>query len=591
MYGIIRVSWAVVLAGAGFAGGGLRAEVSISSLAPSLPSPQKIGTAVTFTATAADTDAGDLRYRFRVRPAGGTYSTMIDYGVSNQFNWMPIESEGTYEIEVSVRNRATGSTASQDISFAVTPGATSLPLASATTHPMVALYSAPACPAGSSMKVFFKRAFDGIWRSTSAKPCNGTSTMNFLVAGMLMNSTYVLRGEIMTGEQLTAVPDAYFSVPNVDAPVTPARSVLSLDPWTTYAEGATLFYPLTQRPFAVDGNGNLLWYLAGSLPMNFHGTRPFPGGNQGALFDDYGPNLERAGFREYDLTGTTVKQTTVERINDQLAALGKNTISSIHHEVRKLANGDYLMLGMVEVISDAQGANTDVLGDMILVLDGDLQVKWTWDSFEHLDVTRPAVLNETCSTGVSGCVVLKAPVANDWTHGNSLALTPDGNILYNSRHQDMAYKIAYANGTGDGSVIWRLGMGGDFTIQSTDPYPWFSHAHDLEFEGSNAISLFDDGNTRVSQSGGNSRGQVLQIDETNRTATLQVNADLGTFSAALGSAQLLSNGNLLFDAGLIPPQQTQAIETNPAGSVVSILEFDDFVYRTFRMPDLYSAPY
>jgi len=275
-----------------------------------------------------------------------------------------------------------------------------------------------------------------------------------------------------------------------------------------------------------------------------------------------------------------------------LAALGKRTINTVHHDVRRLANGNYLILGMVEVITDAQGPNTDVLGDMILVLDTNLQVVWTWDTFDHLDVNRQAVLGETCTSGVSGCSVLKAAVANDWTHGNSIALTPDGNILYNSRHQDMAYKISYANGTGDGSVMWRLGKDGDFAWQSSDPYPWFSHAHDVDYAAgsSNKISLFDNGNTRVSQFGGHSRGQVLQIDETNRTVTPLLNADLGVFSAAVGSAQILSNGNVLFGAGLLPPFQAQAIETGSTGAINSVLEISSWVYRTFRMPDLYSAP-
>ena len=70
-----------------------------------------------------------------------------------------------------------------------------------------------------------------------------------------------------------------------------------------------------------------------------------------------------------------------------------------------------------------------------------------------------------------------APVANDWTHGNSLQLTPDGNILYSSRHQDWIIKIDYRDGTGTGNILWRMGPGGDFTFNNVnhDPWPWFSH--------------------------------------------------------------------------------------------------------------------
>ena len=41
------------------------------------------------------------------------------------------------------------------------------------------------------------------------------------------------------------------------------------------------------------------------------------------------------------------------------------------------------------MLTGVQGKGTvDVLGDMILVLDRDLQVVWTWDAFDHLDPHR-----------------------------------------------------------------------------------------------------------------------------------------------------------------------------------------------------------
>ncbi len=588
---VLRTLKAVLAMSVVAGGAAARAEVSLSALTPSLASPQPVGTAVTFTAEAAGEAAADLRYRFRARAAGGDWQTVIDYGVSNAFVWMPSDSEGAYDVEASVRSRTSGSTAALTVSFLVTPRATAGPVASPTSHPMVALYSAPPCAAGSTIKVFFKRAFDGIWRSTSAKPCNGTSTMNFLVAGMLTNSTYILRGEVTAGDQVKVLPDAEFPVPRVEPPTPAVRTVLSLDPLTTYAEGATLIGTLAGRPFAVDSNGSVLWYYPGDLPKTLYTVRALPDGNQLAIFYNDTADLTTSGFREYDLAGTTVRQTTAERVSDQLIALGKRPINAIHHDVRRLPDGNYLMLGMVEVLTDVQAPGTDVLGDMILVLDSNLQVLWTWDTFDHLDLTRRAVLNETCVNGAGGCSVLKAPVANDWTHGNSVALTPDGNILYNSRHQDLAYKISYAGGTGDGSILWKLGKDGDFTWQSSDPYPWFSHAHDVDFDGSpNVLSLFDNGNTRVTQFGGHSRGQVIQLDEANRTVNFLENADLGLFSVAVGSAEVLSNGNAVFDAGLLPPSQARIIETDPAGALVSILEIDSWVYRAFRMPDLYSAP-
>ena len=61
-------------------------------------------------------------------------------------------------------------------------------------------------------------------------------------------------------------------------------------------------------------------------------------------------------------------------------------------------------------------------------------------------------------------------------------------------------KIDYANGTGDGHIVWTLGQGGNFTLVNTadpgDPSPWFTHQHDVRYINDTTLVLFDDGNTR-----------------------------------------------------------------------------------------------
>ena len=159
---------------------------------------------------------------------------------------------------------------------------------------------------------------------------------------------------------------------------------------------------------------------------------------------------------------------------------------------------------------------------MIIVLDQNLQVAWVWDSFQWLDTSRLPTLGE-------------GPL--DWLHGNSVDYSPeDGDLIVSLRAQDWVVKIDYANGTGDGHTVWTLGAGGDFTIVSSDPDPWFSHQHDVRYVNDNTIVLFDDGNTRVANDPNepDSRGQELVLNEQTMTATLVVNADLGNYSAALG---------------------------------------------------------
>ena len=114
-------------------------------------------------------------------------------------------------------------------------------------------------------------------------------------------------------------------------------------------------------------------------------------------------------------------------------------------------------------------------------------------------------------------------------------------------------KIDYANGSGSGAILWRMGIDGDFQIKSSDPSPWFSHQHDPNFEtNDNILLVFDDGNVReATDPTAHSRGQVLQVDEVNKVVRPILNADLGVYSGALGSAQLLPDKNFHFDAGFL----------------------------------------
>ena len=562
------------------------AAVSTPSLTPSLPQPQPVGTRISFTAQASDTDSGAIRYRFRVRPAGGAYNTVRDFSPSDTLTWAATESEGTYDIEVTAKNHTTGSTAANSISFTISPLATTGPVVVPAAHPLVALYSAPPCPAGSTMRVRFKPVDEIYWQATSLKNCSGTTTMNFYIGGMRASSTYQLRHDIFTGARLSSGSILTFTTGGIPVSLPSVTTLKPLVPPTNTTEGVTLVGVVVGFPqFAMDAAGNVIWYC--NVP-SIYPTRPAPGGTFLLLFG-YTTDLANSGFQEVDLAGNILKETNVERVNEQLVAGGFHPINVIHHEVRRLANGNYMMLGMTERFSDQQGG-ADVVGDSIIILDSNLQLLWYWDAFDHLDVSRKAILNETCGTTVRGCVLLNATVANDWMHSNSVAPTPDGNILLSVRHQDFVYKIAYANGTGDGHIIWKLGKDGDFQYNSSDPWPWQSHQHEAEYESPSVVSFFDNGNTRVAAlGGGNSRGQALLLDEVNKTVSFIENADVGTYSNSLGSAQSLSNGNYAFCSGAIANSHAQAIEVAPDGSSVSLRDIGVLVYRVFRLRDLYSA--
>ena len=145
--------------------------------------------------------------------------------------------------------------------------------------------------------------------------------------------------------------------------------------------------------------------------------------------------------------------------------------------------------------------------------------------------------------------------------------------------RDWVIKIDYANGTGNGHVIWKLGAGGNFTAIANAPNPWFSGQHDARYINGNTLLLFDDGNTRHTfDRGADSRGQEWILDEQNMTATLVVNADMGNYSSFLGSAEMLSNGDLAFTSGGLGPGNNpagQSIEVLPDGTRVYVLQMNE----------------
>jgi arylsulfate sulfotransferase len=559
-------------------------------LTASPDSPITVGTVIHFSAAPADGTTGTIWYRFRTRELGGNFQVIRDYGPLTDLNWTAADHEGAFEIEVSARSLDTGDVGVTSTVYNVQPLVTGgQALVTPTQNPLVFLYSAPACPAGQQMRVEFRVPREPI-QSTPYKPCVDGVTMNFYIAGLRGKTSYVARHVLDTGTQSLAGVPIRFTTGAVPPGFYTSTVLLPEQAPTTQH---VLLGSAFGAPVAHDLNGNVIWY--GPSDISYI-TRPEAGGAFWGVVEKNNVDPSQEAVREFDLAGTTLRETNAARVNEQLKVLGRRSITSFHHEARSLPGGEMLVLGDVEqILTNVQGPGpVDVIGDMIIVLDQNLNVVWTWDTFDHLDVTRKAVLGETC-LGSGACEpYLLAADANDWTHGNAVQLLTDGNLLYSSRHQDWVIKIAYANGTGDGHVIWKLGKDGDFQINSSDPYPWFSHQHDPNFVPSDPSKLlvFDDGNTRITTlGGGHSRGQVLSIDEQAMTATPVVNADLGTYSVAVGSAQQLSNGNYHFDAGYVPVSGgavAYSFEVDGSGKIVYNANANAPLYRTFRLSSVYS---
>jgi arylsulfate sulfotransferase len=582
------------------------------TLSSSPSSPQPVGNQIQWMATATDSQSGTLLYQWQVGVQGQMSSVVRDYYTSNLFAWTPTQNEGNYQITVTVMNESTGNTASAMASFTVTSNVTgSAPVVLPTSHPLVALYSAPPCASGSYMRVVFEPA-SGSLQVTPWKPCAAGLSMNFEVGGMRASTTYYMVHQIVTSGTVTNGPVRSFTTGALPTTLPFPASSVTVGPSSQTDEQAPIIlqcnitFPGSPQtmPIATDLSGRVLWYYAPFAAVAQEGTsiyRPLPGGNMVMAANDPTTSpVETQILREIDLEGNALLETNVPRVSAQLVAVGQDPITSFSHDIIQLPNGHLMALATNErLLTNVQGSGTvDVIGNMLVELDQNLQVVWSWNAFDYLDTSRMATLHETCTVGQSGCPpVTLAAMANDWLHANSVNYSStDGNLIISLRNQDWVIKIDYQNGSGSGNVIWRLGLDGDFTLipDTTDPYPWFSHQHDAEYDipGKPLMSVFDNGNVRkVVEPNADSRGQAYWLDEATLTAYQVLSADLGTFSYVMGNAQLLQNGNFAFGLGVItttPVLSNGSPEVLENATIDYDLQTSGVSYRNFRMYSMYA---
>ncbi len=637
----------------------LHATVTINSVIPSLPSPQPVGTPITFNVTATDSNAGPLTFQFSTAFGNGSFGVVRNFNVGTSsagvwnaqpFSWANISSEGAYTIQIVAKDFATGETAKQTVPFTLTSlvsGGTITVVP--TQNALVALAAVPACPTGSSVRVYFSRP--GVSAaSTPFAPCLGTASNNFYVGGLYAGKTYSMGYQIKKGSTyVNGGSTAMFTAGSLPTSISfPIQNIVVPPTSQSYKTDKVVLHgylnlgagPGNYQPAATDQSGSFTWYYDGGNDHQVLLARPLSGGVflflQSGLTWNTSITQSAQLMREVDLAGNVLRETNVGLLQQQLfamgatdlqscsnvslpAAVGSACLTALSHDIIQLPNGYFAFIASAEKIfppgtqGNQTGLNVDIVGDAIIVVDNNLNAVWYMDTFQHdgggnqLDINRAAILHETCAQGQGGCPLLNlagtsgvTPIANDWLHCNSLQYrSSDGNFILSSRHQDWVMKINYQNGAGDGRILWRMGVAGDFTFNNinNDSYPWFSHQHDAGFETNGEFTVYDNGNTRVSTLGtGNSRGMALTVDENAMSVTPVLSQDLGVYAFALGSSQLLANGNYHFQPGIVAPNSTNySIELLPTAGTTSATqvfnqESGTSSYRSFRMANLYTAP-
>jgi arylsulfate sulfotransferase len=500
-------------------------------------------------------------------------------------------------ITVGIQGQSSSATVTLFNPASFTPGSVV-----ATQNPLVASYTI-AVPAGTSVQVQFGLGTSyGLLTSSLHTPTGGEVTVS--VAGMRAGTTYHMQAilDLIDGSQLLDA-DHTFTTGSVPADRLPNITAQQFGTGTP-SDGIELFSLVSSSStnllstVATDLDGNVIWYYNLESTAYPFPVKPLSNGHMLVTAFPYEFGVGPNEVREIDLEGNIINRLPVAVVNRALANIASFQIATIHHDVAVLPNGHWILLSNYQqTINNVAGIpdGTSMVGDVLI--DWDVQnakAVWTWSTFDHLDLTH-------------------APYGlADWTHGNAIIYSPDdGNLILSMRNQNWIIKIDYSNGGGDGSVLWRLGDGGDFTLPSGQaPVEWNYGQHYPTIVSQNSsgvfsLMFFNDGNNRLVDSNNDVCGTpgvsacyssvpIFQLDESTKTATVLWEDNLlPYYSLCCGDAMLLPNGDVEFD---IADDQTvtpgyadieEVTQTQTPELVWKMQVQGQLAYRGLRIPSLY----
>jgi len=342
-------------------------------------------------------------YRFSAVSGAGPGRVVRDFSPTNSFIWAPLHV-GSSTIEVAAKDDFAAATAAQTAAtFTMVPRITGTrAVVSRTANPLVALYSAPAC--AGTLTVQFHPAAEPTapWQSMPAEPCSDGTSVSVLVAGMRASTQYVLHGIVSNGGTSTTSSSLRSTTGKPAAGLQVTKFTVKQVP-TAQADSATRFIfhslspeasPAFANPILSDRGGNLVWYYD-TLHSGFSVIWPVRMLRNTALIlvnDGYHKGSDDV-LLEADPAGNPVRETNIDVANAQLAAHGQEPTYMFHHDAIRLPNGDIAVLGATQKTFNGH----NVIGEMVVVLDSNFQVVWSWDLFAHFTPlprpgppTRPA---------------------------------------------------------------------------------------------------------------------------------------------------------------------------------------------------------
>ena len=315
-----------------------------------------------------------------------------------------------------------------------------------------------------------------------------------------------------------------------------------------FTSSATVAYMAMPVAMMMDTDGEIVWYFEYYMAgFNIFGDVQYIEETATIMISlCKGPNMADIPAEEaieIDLEGNVIwKSPEFANIYDDPG--------SWNHIYERLSDDTILMLR-----SNLSGT---LLFQDVVNVDRDYNKLWTWDPRDHLEAPEcnPA---EWC----------------DWVHFNAAEMFEDAGVVYvNSRNLSQYFKIDMYSG----DIVWTLGKGGDFVIDSDDPYPWFEVAHDPEIREFNGdtVLFYDNGSLER----GFSRVIEYKLDFENMTAQISFvfdgsKIDRMWFNEYWGDADSLPSGNIFVTAGDYVPESTSRLfEINKDGEIVWELFMD-----------------
>lgn len=216
---------------------------------------------------------------------------------------------------------------------------------------------------------------------------------------------------------------------------------------------------------------------------------------------------------------------------------------ALHHDFERLPNGNHLVVtwrtlppGVSATIQGGIASEddpADMLGDVVQEITPAGDVVMEWRSWEHLDVGQ----DQLCP--LDG--------RREWTHLNSIMVTPAGEWLVSFRLTDTIGLVRPS--TGD--FTWKWGPG---TLSHQHHATWLDNGH---------VLVFDNGAHRRR---GPNFSQVLEVDPATSEVVWTYRAPvlLSFYSYMVSGAERLPNGNTFITEGAFG----HLFEVTPEGETV-----------------------